>query len=309
MIPAWPSIFNLTPVLLPPSLVHKSTHRELIKAQKMKDILVQVWQLVHSWATARPVLFVMMNLMIGGILATSCRLRGKTTDAEDDSGQAGLFRRAMSRNFSGRNYNYNEDLGNDSSAPADSDHQETQYEDEDEEEYDSETREEEEEKGKSLRAEDQITPEIQEDVQQGSKYPPRNEKPSLSRRTRQSSRALPGEGSSGEMAALSSSSGEIAGAAASSTRKARLPPPPVPGGLKKSGSFLSSLVSFRRGSDRNIPPAPLTGLDKKKQGEIISDASTAEVDNEAEDFIQKFRRQLKLQRLESILQRQVGTNN
>lgn len=269
----------------------------------MKDILVQVWQLVQSWATARPVLFVMMNLMIGVILATSARLRGKTSNAEDDACQAGLFRRVVSRNFSRRSYNDEEDLRKQSSAP---ENYGGQYEDKDEEEYGSETREEEDEeekeKGKILRAEE-ITPEIQEEMQQESKYPPRNEKPSLSRRTRQSSRVLPGEGSSGEMVALSSSSGEIGGAAASSTRKARLAPPPVPGGLSKSGSFLSSLVSFRRGSDRNIPPS--TDLDKKK---IHSEAPTAEVDTEAEDFIQRFRRQLNLQRLESILQRQVGTD-
>jgi hypothetical protein len=276
----------------------------------MKEIIGEAWQVVQSWATARPMLFAM--IMIGGILVTSAKLRGKTSNAEDDTGarQASLFTRIMSRSFSGRSYNYDRDLRMETEI----DQQDTQYEDEDEggyevkEEHDGETRaeEEEKEKGKSLEEDSEIKAEIQEEMQQKLKYSPRNEKPSLSRRTRQSSRVPPGEGSSGEMVVLSESSGEIAGAASSSTRKVRLPPPPAPAGLRKSGSFLSSLVSFGRGTDRNI--AQSTELNKKKQGETNTEASTTEVDTEAEDFIRKFRRQLKLQRLESILQRQVKTD-
>jgi hypothetical protein len=282
----------------------------VVKAKAMKEIIGEAWQVVQSWATARPMLFAM--IMIGGILVTSAKLRGKTSNAEDDTGarQASLFTRIMSRSFSGRSYNYDRDLRMETEI----DQQDTQYEDEDEggyevkEEHDGETRaeEEEKEKGKSLEEDSEIKAEIQEEMQQKLKYSPRNEKPSLSRRTRQSSRVPPGEGSSGEMVVLSESSGEIAGAASSSTRKVRLPPPPAPAGLRKSGSFLSSLVSFGRGTDRNI--AQSTELNKKKQGETNTEASTTEVDTEAEDFIRKFRRQLKLQRLESILQRQVKTD-
>jgi hypothetical protein len=282
----------------------------VVKAKVMKEIIGEAWQVVQSWATARPMLFAM--IMIGGILVTSAKLRGKTSNAEDDTGarQASLFTRIMSRSFSGRSYNYDRDLRMETEI----DQQDTQYEDEDEggyevkEEHDGETRaeEEEKEKGKSLEEDSEIKAEIQEEMQQKLKYSPRNEKPSLSRRTRQSSRVPPGEGSSGEMVVLSESSGEIAGAASSSTRKVRLPPPPAPAGLRKSGSFLSSLVSFGRGTDRNI--AQSTELNKKKQGETNTEASTTEVDTEAEDFIRKFRRQLKLQRLESILQRQVKTD-
>jgi len=253
-------------------------------------------------------------IMIGGILVTSAKLRGKTSNAEDDIGarQASLFTRIVFRSFAGRSYNYDRDLRMETEI----DQQETQYEYEDEdeggyevkEEHDGETRaeEEEKEKGKSLEEDSEIKAEIQEEMQQKLKYPPRNEKPSLSRRTWQSSSVPPGEGSSGEMVVLSESSGEIAGAASSYTRKFRRPPPPAPAGLRKSGSFLSSLVSFGRGTDRNI--AQSTELDKKKQGETNTEASTTEVDTEAEDFIRKFRRQLKLQRLESILQRQVKTD-
>lgn len=259
----------------------------------MGGILDQAWQVVHSWATARPVLFVMMNIVIGGILVTSAKLRGKPTNAEDDTGprQASLLTRLMSRNLSRKFSDYDTDFQSERIAPAEIDYHETQYEDEIGEESGDEIKEE------NYSEKREEAKEIQEDVQQKSKYPPRNEKPSLSRRTRQSSGVPPGKGSSGETAGLSSSSGEIAGAASSSRRQDRLPPPPAPTGLRKTGSFLSSLVSFRRGL--NISES--TGLDSKTQGESSTGASTAEVDNEAEDFIRKFRSQLKLQRLESIL--------
>lgn len=261
----------------------------------MRGILDQAWQVVHSWATARPVLFVMMNIVIGGILVTSAKLRGKPTDAEDDTGprQASLLTRFMSRNLSRKFSDYDTDFQSERIAPAEIDYHETQYDDEVGEESGDEIKEE----NYSEKREEEK--EIQEDVQQKSKYPPRNQKPSLSRRTRQSSGVPPGEGSSGETAGLSSSSGEIAGAASSSRRQDRLPPPPAPTGLRKTGSFLSSLVSFRRGLNSNISES--TGLDRKTQGESSTGASTAEVDTEAEDFIRKFRGQLKLQRLESIL--------
>lgn len=259
----------------------------------MGGILDQAWQVVHSWATARPVLFVMMNIVIGGILVTSAKLRGKPTNAEDDTGprQASLLTRLMSRNLSRKFSDYDTDFQSERIAPAEIDYHETQYEDEVGEESGDEIKEE------NYSEKREEAKEIQEDVQQKSKYPPRNEKPSLSRRTRQSSGVPPGKGSSDETAGLSSSSGEIAGAASSSRRQDRLPPPPAPTGLRKTGSFLSSLVSFRRGL--NISES--TGLDSKTQGESSTGASTAEVDNEAEDFIRKFRSQLKLQRLESIL--------
>lgn len=235
----------------------------------------------------------MMNIVIGGILVTSAKLRGKPTNAEDDTGprQASLLTRLMSRNLSRKFSDYDTDFQSERIAPAEIDYHETQYEDEVGEESGDEIKEE------NYSEKREEAKEIQEDVQQKSKYPPRNEKPSLSRRTRQSSGVPPGKGSSGETAGLSSSSGEIAGAASSSRRQDRLPPPPAPTGLRKTGSFLSSLVSFRRGL--NISES--TGLDSKTQGESSTGASTAEVDNEAEDFIRKFRSQLKLQRLESIL--------
>lgn len=261
----------------------------------MREILAQAWEVVHSWATARPVLFVMMNIVIGGILATSAKLRGKPANAEYDTGsrQASLLTRFMSRSLSRKFSDFDSDFQRETIASAEIDYQETQYEDE----YGEEGVDEIKEENYSEKREEEK--EIQEDVQQKSKYSPQNEKPSLSRRTRQSSRVPPGEGSSGEMAGRSSSSGEIAGAASSSRRQVRLLPPPAPTGLRKTGSFLSSLVSFRRGLDSKIPES--TDLDSKTQGESSSGAKTAEVDDEAEDFIRKFRSQLKLQRLESIL--------
>jgi len=83
----------------------------------------------------------------------------------------------LSRKFS----DTNRDFQRERIAPTEIDHQETQYENEIKEENYSKKREEEKE--------------IQEDVQQKSKYPPRNEKPCLSRRTWKSSHVQPNKAS------------------------------------------------------------------------------------------------------------------
>ncbi|XP_022880695.1 uncharacterized protein LOC111397965 [Olea europaea var. sylvestris] len=68
--------------------------------------------------------------------------------------------------------------------------------------------------------------------------------------------------------------------------------------LKKSASEKAFMAELEEEADRQWPA---TARETKKLRETVSDGENEDVDAKADDFINRFRQQLKLQRLDSIL--------
>eukprot|EP01018_Ginkgo_biloba_P026423 Gb_15156 [translate_table: standard] len=248
-------------------------------------MLSQVWAAMHSWFTA-PVLFVLVNIVIGSIAVTSARLmRNNNPPPTNDGRPNSMFTRLLSGNFSRRRI-YDDDLPwntfqrqDTMNAEIEADKKEEEPEEEEEKKREEETEtvhKEQEEAEKKWNFE---AVEAQEPVRIEPEAPVvriEPESPVLSRRSPHLSKSKSDTPPTGN-----------------------LRPPPLPTRLKKSGTFESNFGHF--GEEMDIIPAFVGSQDKIEDSGNPDSSSTGEVDAKAENFIQKFKQQLKLQRIESLM--------
>eukprot|EP01018_Ginkgo_biloba_P026421 Gb_15157 [translate_table: standard] len=208
----------------------------------VKEMVNQFWNVTRSWLTT-PVLFVLLNIVIGSIAVTSAKSKRNNPTAPS------MLTRLMSSNFS-RKTVYEDDLIEENDiVNAEIQENEQKIEDFTEEEEEEKNSAEEEQKAQPV----WIEPPTSTVVPQRTHH---------SHRLTKSKSDTPPTG------------GQL--------------PPPLPTRLKKSGTFdsdFSHFVAERVEEDYTRASDP---------------RFATEVDAKAEDFIQKFKRQLKMQRIESF---------